>query len=157
MLYNSYAQTIPVQLFLWLCHNAIPIMSRKKLQLWALLPWKLKRTVHRWAELLCGLLVGTNIFFQPRWAGERKPTKLSVNHIKRKFRFPGEKSHSQSRALSGWVGKLAGRERLHHPKNRLRLSRFCSASLMLDHVAAACQTSQLGQSQFGSIKPVRFF
>lgn len=121
-----------------------------------LLPCKLKRNVHRWAELYW-VLVGTNIFFQPRWAGERKPTKLSMSHIKRKFCFPVDKSHSQSRVLSEWVEKLAGRERLHHPKNRLRLSRFCSASPMLDHVASPCQISELGQSQFGSIKGMHFF
>lgn len=51
----------------------------------------------------------TNVFFQPRWAGERKPAKLSVNHIKRKFCFPGEKSHSQSRVLSGVGGEGSGK------------------------------------------------
>lgn len=122
-----------------------------------LLLCKLKRTVHRWAELLYWILVGTNVFFQPRWAGERKPAKLSVNHIKRKFCFPGEKSHSQSRVLSVWAGKGVGRERLHNPVNRLRLLRLCSASKMLDPIASASQFSKLGQSQFGSIKCVHFF
>lgn len=102
------------------------------------------------------ILVGTNVFFQPRWPGERKLAKLSMNHIKRKFRFPGEKSHSQSRVLSGWVWKGAEREWLHNPVKRLRLLRFCSAFKMLDHIASDGQFSKLGQFQFGSIKHVHF-
>lgn len=121
-----------------------------------LLPCKLKRTAHRWAEWLYWVLFGTNIFFQPRWAGERKPAKPPMNHIKRKFCFLGEKSRSQSRMLSGLGGKSVGREKLHD-LNRLRLLRFSSASLMLDRVVSAHQISELGQSQLDSVKCVHFF
>lgn len=93
---NHYSTALSVVVLNHHSHN-----EPQEIAIVGLLPCKLKRTVYRWTELLYWVLVGTNIFFQTRWAGERKPTKLYMNHIKSKFRFPSEKSHSQSRVFSG--------------------------------------------------------
>ena len=122
----------------------------------ASLPRTLEGAARSWVDS-CWVLVGTDAVFQPGWAGEGKPTKLSVNRIKRKFRFPGMKSRSQGGELSGWVGSMAGRERLRSPTDGLRPSAFCSASLMPDRIASAHQISELGQSQLRSVKRVHFF
>lgn len=140
------AQTIPVQVFLWLCYSTIPIMNHKKCScgIASLLVEKNYPQMGRVANT--AFWFGLIFFSRLGGLQKERKTKLSMNHNKNKFCLPGEKSHSQSRMLLGWVGKLAGRERLCAPKNRFRPSRFCSASLMLGCISSACQISELGQS-----------
>lgn len=87
-------------------HNESP-----KIAIVGFLFCKLKRTVHKWAELLYWVLVESNILFSCLGGlGKENKQNFSMKRIKRRFWFPTEKKHSKAFRVGGeviWKGEAS--------------------------------------------------